>query len=102
MDAGISIYWLAPMPTLPDYIAKATPNPLSNRAPWYVNTAPSYAGVFLWIGFYQSIAQGTLVHAGPLLCLAALAVAAVAELRPLLLCSGHAGHANRLSALRGW
>src|SRR6266567_9092140 len=77
MDAGISIYWLAPMPTLPDYIAKAIPNPLSNRAPWYVNTAPSYAGVFLWIGFYQSIAQGTLVHAGPVLCLAALAVAAV-------------------------
>ena len=35
------------MPTLPDYIAKATPNPASNRAPWYVNTAPSYAGIFL-------------------------------------------------------
>src|SRR5450631_4013928 len=63
------------MATLPDYIAKSSPNPISNRAPWYVNTAPSYAGVFLWIGFYQSIAQGTLSHAGPLLCLAALAVA---------------------------
>ena len=63
------------MPNLPDYIAQATPNPASNRAPWYANTAPSYAGVFLWIGFYQSIAQGTLGHAGPLLCLAALAAA---------------------------
>src|SRR5579862_2795226 len=60
---------------LPDYIAKTTPNPASNRAPWYANTAPSYAGVFLWIGFYQSIAQGTVSRGGPLLCLAALAVA---------------------------
>jgi len=63
------------MPSLPDYIAKTTPNPVSNRAPWYANTAPSYAGVFLWIGFYQSIAQGTVSRGGPLLCLAALAVA---------------------------
>ncbi len=63
------------MATLPDYIAKATPNPVSNRAPWYVNTAPAYAGIFLWVGFYQSIAQGTLNHAGPLVCLIALLVA---------------------------
>jgi len=63
------------MPQLPDYIAKAAANPASNRAPWYVNTAPSYAGIFLWVGFYQSIAQGTLGHAGPWLCLAALLVA---------------------------
>ena len=60
---------------LPDYIAKATPNPLSNRAPWYANTAPSYAGVFLWVVFYQSLAQGTLEHAGPALCIFALIVA---------------------------
>ncbi len=60
---------------LPDYITKTKPNPLSNRAPWYVNTAPSYAGIFLWIAFYRSIAEGTLVHAGPVLCLLALAVA---------------------------
>jgi len=63
------------MPSLPDYIAKATPNPQSNRAPWFINTAPSYAGIFLWIGFYQSIAQGTLLHGSPTLCLIALAVA---------------------------
>ena len=37
------------------YIAKAVPNPQSNRAPWYVNTAPSYAAVFPWICFYQSL-----------------------------------------------
>ena len=61
--------------SLPDYISKTARNPEGNRAPWYANTAPSYAGVFLWIAFYQSLAQGTLTQAGPLLCLAALAVA---------------------------
>jgi cytosine permease len=60
---------------LPDYIAKAVPNPTQNRGPWYVNTAPSYAGVFLWIAFYISIAQGTLIHAGVGLCIVAIAVA---------------------------
>ena len=34
---------------LPDYISKAVPNPATNRGPWYANTAPSYAGIFLWI-----------------------------------------------------
>ena len=59
---------------LPDYISKAVPNPSSNRAPWYKNTAPTYAGVFLWIVFYREIAVA-LDRAGPLVCLAALAVA---------------------------
>ncbi|MGI8742229.1 MAG: cytosine permease [Bryobacteraceae bacterium] len=63
------------MQTLPDYIAKTVPNPSANRAPWYANTAPSYAGVFLWVVFYQSLAQGTLEHASPLLCIRALLVA---------------------------
>ncbi len=60
---------------LPDYIAKAVPNPASGRAPWYMNTAPSYAGVFLWIVFYKEIAIGTLDRAGVGLSLLALAVA---------------------------
>ncbi|HVN05362.1 MAG TPA: hypothetical protein VMT86_13135, partial [Bryobacteraceae bacterium] len=60
---------------LPDYIAKAVPNPPSNRGPWYANTAPSYAGIFLWIAFYISIAKGTIPHAGLGLCLAAIVVA---------------------------
>ena len=60
---------------LPDYIAKTKPNPPSNRAPWHTNTAPSYAGVFLWIAFYQAIAQGTLERASPGVCIAALVVA---------------------------
>jgi cytosine permease len=34
---------------LPAYLSKAVPNPRSNRAPWYKNTAPTYAGIFLWI-----------------------------------------------------
>ena len=60
---------------LPDYISKAVPNPASNRAPWYKNTAPTYAGVFLWIVFYKQIANGTLDRAGVGLCLLGLAVA---------------------------
>jgi cytosine permease len=60
---------------LPDYIAKASPNSPQNRAPWYANTAPSYAGVFLWIAFYISLAQNTIDHAPLALCLVALAVA---------------------------
>ena len=60
---------------LPDYIAKSSPNPPQNRAPWYANTAPSYAGVFLWIAFYISLAQNTIIHASLGLCILALAVA---------------------------
>ncbi len=60
---------------LPDYISKAVPNPASNRSPWYTNTAPSYAGIFLWIAFYLSIAKDTIPHAGPVLCVAAIVVA---------------------------
>ena len=62
---------------LPGYIAKAVPNPPSKRAPWYVNTAPSYAGVFLWIAFYAQIGKDTLPYAGLGVCLAGIAVAAV-------------------------
>ena len=60
---------------LPDYIAKASPNPPSNRAPWYVNTAPSYAGIFLWIAFYNDIAKGTITQASLLSCMVAIAIA---------------------------
>ncbi|MBK9167702.1 MAG: cytosine permease [Bryobacterales bacterium] len=60
---------------LPEYISRAAPNPAANRAPWYANTAPSYAGIFLWIAFYNAMAGGTIDRAGLGLCLAALAVA---------------------------
>jgi cytosine permease len=60
---------------LPDYIAKANPNPPGKRAPWFANTAPSYAGVFLWIGFYNAIAIGTIVHATIAVAVLAVAIA---------------------------
>lgn len=62
---------------LPDYISKTLPRPSASRAPWYANTAPTYAGVFLWIGFYQSIASGTLERMTLGFSLLALAIAAV-------------------------
>lgn len=60
---------------LPAYISKAVPNAASNRAPWYINTAPSYAGIFLWVAFYQFIAKDTITRADLSVCMAALAVA---------------------------
>jgi len=66
---------------LPDYITSATPNPAANRAPWYKNTAPTYAGIFLWFVFWQDAAKagapgGTLAQGlgWSLLCLVAAAV----------------------------
>jgi cytosine permease len=55
----------------------AKPNPLANRAPWYKNTAPTYAGIFLWVVFYMKIADGTLSEAGLALSLLGLVVAAL-------------------------
>lgn len=60
---------------LPDYLSKAVPNPAANRAPWYKNIAPSYAGIFLWIAFYNSIAVGTITRGTVAVCLLALAAA---------------------------
>jgi len=71
--------YLIVMPALPDYIARATPNPASNRAAWYKNTAPSYAGIFLWIAFYMSMADGTISRTSLAVCLAGLAVAGLAS-----------------------
>jgi cytosine permease len=62
---------------LPDYLSKAIPNPATNRAPWYTNIAPSYAGVFLWIAFYNSIAVDTITRGTLTVCLLALAAAGV-------------------------
>lgn len=43
---------------LPDYVNMAKPNPAGNRAPWYKNTAPTYAGIFLWFVFWSQMASG--------------------------------------------
>ncbi len=62
---------------LPNYIKMASPNPAEKRAPWYKNTAPAYAGIFLWVVFYMAIADGTLPEAGLGLSLLGLLIAAV-------------------------
>ncbi|MFC1738260.1 cytosine permease [Planctomycetota bacterium] len=41
---------------LPNYLKSASPNPSENRAPWYKNTAPSYAGIFLSVPFMAGMA----------------------------------------------
>ena len=43
---------------LPDYVRMAKPNPAANRAPWYKNTAPTYAGIMLWFVFWQDVPGG--------------------------------------------
>ena len=45
--------------TLPGYLASAKPNPATNRAPWYKNTAQVYAGIMLWFVFWSQIPLGT-------------------------------------------
>jgi cytosine permease len=65
------------MPNLPSYIEKTVPNPPAKRAPWYKNTAPSYAGIFLWVAFYQALADGPLQHATPWFCAGSLMVAGI-------------------------
>ena len=60
---------------LPDYVRASVPNPPSNRAPWYKNTAPAYAGIFLWVGFYVGLAGPTISQASLAVCLFGLLVA---------------------------
>jgi len=43
---------------LPSYVSMAKPNPPTNRAPWYKNTAPTYAGIFLWFVFWSQAPSG--------------------------------------------
>ncbi|MBN1420375.1 MAG: cytosine permease [Planctomycetes bacterium] len=62
---------------LPPYLALAKPNPATNRQPWFKGTAPTYAGIFLWVAFYMKIANGTLPQAGLGLSLLGLVLAAV-------------------------
>ncbi len=44
---------------LPDYVRMAKPNPPANRAPWYKNTAPTYAGIMLWFVFWHEVPLGS-------------------------------------------
>lgn len=49
---------------LPDYITSATPNPQDKRAPWYKTTAQTYAGIFLWFVFWDSMSGNGLATGG--------------------------------------
>ncbi|HET7842494.1 MAG TPA: cytosine permease [Terriglobia bacterium] len=60
---------------IPDYIRSSVPIPAEKRAPWYKNTFPSYAGIYLWVAFYLSLAGPTISKAGLGVCLLGLAVA---------------------------
>ena len=43
---------------LPDYITAMQPVPQANRAAWFKNTAPAYAGIVLWFVFWQDVVGG--------------------------------------------
>ena len=49
---------------LPSYITSASPNPKDKRGPWYANTAPTYAGIFLWFVFWDSMSGNGLATGG--------------------------------------
>lgn len=46
--------------SLPNYLKSAKANPAESRAPWYKNTAPAYAGIFLSVPFMAGMA-GALI-----------------------------------------
>jgi cytosine permease len=60
---------------LPDYVKASVPNPMAKRAPWYKNTFPSYAGIFLWVAYYLGLAAPTISQASLTVCMAGLVVA---------------------------
>jgi len=67
--------------SVPSYLECAQPNAAENRAPWYKNTAPTYAGVFLWFVFWSySVNSGTpggILSAGVPIALGSVLVAAL-------------------------
>jgi cytosine permease len=63
--------------SLPSYITSAKPNPAANRAPWYKNTAPTYAGIFLWFAFWDPMSANGLSTAGLGVTLLGVVVAAL-------------------------
>ena len=67
--------------SIPLYLECAKPNATENRAPWYKNTAPAYAGFFLWFVFWSySINSGTpggILSAGVPIALGSVLVSAL-------------------------
>ncbi len=68
-------------PSVPSYLECAKPNPAANRAPWFKNTAPTYAGIFLWFVFWSlAVKTGTpggMLSAGVGVALGSVLVAAL-------------------------
>lgn len=60
---------------VPQYVSCSVPVPLSGRVPWHKSTFPTYAGIFLWVGFYLKLSEPTIGYAGVGTCLSALVVA---------------------------
>lgn len=60
---------------VPQYVSRSVPVPQSSRQPWYKGTFPTYAGIFLWVGFYLKLAGPTLGFASVGVCLAGLLLA---------------------------
>ena len=60
---------------LPEYVSRSVPVPRTGRVPWYSSTFPTYAGVFLWVGFYLQLSGPTLGNASIGVCLLGLLVA---------------------------
>jgi purine-cytosine permease-like protein len=60
---------------VPEYVKLAVPVPKSGRVAWYKNTFPTYAGIFLWVGFYLDLAAPTLGFASVSVCLWGLLLA---------------------------
>ena len=60
---------------VPQYVERSIPVPLTNRVAWHKSTFPTYAGIFLWVGFYLKLAEPTIGFANVGLCLWSLLVA---------------------------
>lgn len=54
---------------VPEYVNRSVPVPLASRVPWYKSTFPTYAGVFLWVGYYLKLAEPTIGYASLSVCL---------------------------------
>ena len=60
---------------VPQYVQCSVPVPRSSRVPWYKSTFPTYAGIFLWVGFYLKLAEPTIGYASFSVCLWGLLLA---------------------------
>ena len=72
-----------PQTQLLSYISSATPNSKDKRAPWYKNTAPAYAGIFLWFVFWQEAVNSATTGGG---LVAGLGVALLGLVAAALIC----------------